>query len=136
MPRSEYSDDRYEATREDVLRAVGRSAPNPLSGPEDPDPFGVNEHPHTDFTIASMIAYNRGLPLPMGHVGRALKRNRLRELLKEMVAAGELVGRTRKEWYEMGREYPSRSKDVLYAHPELARAWDVADGRSTQTKGG
>lgn len=126
MPRNKHSDQRYEATRADVLYAVGPVEPNPYSGPGNPDPFGINQHPWTEFLIAGRIADFHRLPRPLGHVGRALKRNKLKELLSEMVTDGFIIGRPRFEWAAMGREKPSRAADILYAHPVLAEKWQQA----------
>ncbi|MFD3923058.1 hypothetical protein [Streptomyces sp. NPDC058595] len=126
-PRNEHSDLRYEATRQDVLMAVSPQPPNPRSGPDDPDPFGVNEAPLTEFLIAERIATARALGRPLGHVGRALKRNRLRELLAAMEADGSLVGLPRNEWAAMGRERPTRARDVLYALPSEVERWKRED---------
>jgi len=137
VPRSEHSDQRYEATREDVLAAVGPQPPNPYAPPDNPDPFGVNETPWTDFEVAERIAELRGLSLPLGHVGRALKRNRLRELLAEMVADGSVVGRPRTEWAAVGRERPTRMADILYALPSEVERWEREDAaRSAQMEEG
>lgn len=123
MSWNQHSDRRYEATREDVLAAVG-----PVS---EPDPFGHNQRPWTEFLLTSRIAETHGLPRPHGHLGRAVKRNKLQELLTEMVADGSIIGRPRKEWAAMGREYPSRATDIMYAHPDLAAAWAEADKEET-----
>ncbi|MFE2934848.1 hypothetical protein [Streptomyces sp. NPDC059278] len=119
-------DNRYEATVSDVVWALRARAP---------DPFGHNQRPKTDFEIAGMVAYDRGL---VGALGYVLKRNRLLELLAEMAERGVLVGRPRCEWAAMGREAPSRAKDPLYTTPELAEAWaaaDAAEARVAQPEG-
>jgi hypothetical protein len=127
MPNDRF-DPRYKPTREDVWIAVGLPDPNPRSGPADPDPFNMSQHPSTEFEIASRIARIRTLPPHSSNeVGRVLQRNRLRELLDEMVTEGMLVGLPRSEWAAMRREPKSRAKDTLYAHPVLVKLWTEMD---------
>jgi len=134
MPWDNYSSQRYEATFEDVLRAVGPVPPHPDTGPDNPDPFGHNECPYTDYIIALKIAADHGLWFEGDKVGHALKLNRLRELLAQMVTDGDLVGRTRKEWASIGREPPSRAQDILYANPSLVRRWEREANVPRETK--
>jgi hypothetical protein len=134
MPWNQHSDSRYEATRGDVLAAVGPVLPNPLSGPDNPDPFGHDERPLTEFLIACEITKINRIPWPNGQVGRAIRRDKLRELLTEMVADGTIIGRPRKEWAAMGRESPSRASDILYAHPALAHRWEQERSVPRETK--
>lgn len=123
MPRNEHSDQRYEAARKDVLYAVGPVEPNPFGGPDNPDPFGHNQSPWPVEMIACRITEHHGLRHDINRPGQVLKMNRLRELLAEMAAEGSIVGRPRKEWAAVGRESPSRSSDILYAHPLLVAEW-------------
>lgn len=123
--------DRYEPTRGDVLAAVGPQPPNPFTGPDDPDPFGVNELPWGEFHIALRIAQRHGLPLPRLQVGRAVRMDTLRGLLAEMTVDGSIAGRTVKEWAELGRGR-GRSGAMEYTSVETAARWAQDDGRSTQ----
>lgn len=134
MPNATRADHRYVATRRDVWAAVGVPDPNPLSGPEDPDPFNVSLAPWTEFLIASRICELHQLPEPGGQVGRAIRRDLLKELLDEMVAEGSLVGRPRHEWAALGREPKSRASDILYAHPVLAKMWAEVDALRAELK--
>ena len=84
----------YRPTREDVLAAVQPQKPNTRSGPNNPDPFGVNEVAWGEWFIAWDIADRHNLEPPRGHVGRAVDRNALQELLAEMTADGSIVGRS------------------------------------------
>ncbi|MEV6399972.1 hypothetical protein AB0M39_35160 [Streptomyces sp. NPDC051907] len=112
----------YRPTRDDVLAAVGPREPNPYTGPDNPDPFGVNEVPWSEHLIAHRIADRYRLPLPNGHVGRAVHLGTLRELLAEMTAYGVIVGRPRAEWTALGREQ-GRAKHMEYTSVETAQRW-------------
>jgi hypothetical protein len=114
MPRH---DGRYEATPEDVIYALRH---------RDPDHFGHNDTPHTDFFIASWIADDKHL---QGHpLGRVLQRNKLVTLLAEMARDGRIVGKTNAEWADLGRTPPSRSREPLYTSLERAEAWGIRTG--------
>ena len=127
------TDRRHRPTREDVLHALSPVPPHPDTGPDNPDPFGHNERPSTDFIIALRIMELHGLY--HGHLGRVLQRNTLRELLAELVADGSIVGRTRKEWAAMRREFPSRSAEILYASAEHTAVWDEQWARDNDNEG-
>lgn len=129
MPRSEHSDTRYEPTREDVLEALQPQPPNPLTGPDNPDPFGVNESPLTEYLISGRIAARQGLGWPRGQLGWALKRGVVRELLEDLTGSGAVVGLPRYEWAAQGRERPSRAMDTLYALPEQVARWRNEDAQ-------
>lgn len=109
MPRT---DQRYEATREDVLAALAISF----------DP-ALNQRPRTEFTIATTIAeYRASFP---GSVGRQIKRGPLVELLARMTEEGLVIALPRKQWAALGREHPSRTTDLLYATPAHLHLWQL-----------
>ncbi|MFC4328344.1 hypothetical protein ACFPC0_10950 [Streptomyces andamanensis] len=126
MPWNKHSDRRYRPTRDDVLAAVQPQGPNPHSGPDDPDPFKVNEVAWGEWFIADRIVRRHGIGLPRGHLGRAINRPALRELLTAMTADGSIVGRTEKAWTELGR-WNSRSREMQYTSVETAARWARED---------
>lgn len=126
MPWNKHSDTRHRPTRDDVLAAVAPQAPHPHTGPDNPDPFGVNEVPWSEHHIALRIAERHGLTLPLGHVGRAVHLATLRVLLEEMTADGSIAGRTIKEWAALGRGH-GRSALMQYTSVETAARWAKDD---------
>jgi hypothetical protein len=122
MPR--YDPERYTATPDDVLEALG---------PRSPDPFGHGSTPQTEFTIASLIASDRRLGRPGAPLSKLINRSKLALLLEEMASDGRLVGMTSKEWAALNRIPPSRSKTPLYVTPEKAREWGMMEKARPET---
>lgn len=109
-------DPRYKPTPQDVLDALT---------PKERDPFGINNEPHTEFTIATTIKENR--KLGQGALGKVLQRNTLSSLLEEMAVQGRLVRKTTAKWAALLEWAPTRSTIPLYTTPERAEAWGITN---------